>query len=94
LPEHTAEDLFGCFEDFVIEADSGQDKERTGTLEYLTPDLKATLLALDFHQAGIFKLTPDDFSSDNSEKLRKVTAEMYCEEIKFSPPLLPKPNSN
>ncbi|HEY6227412.1 MAG TPA: phage tail protein [Verrucomicrobiae bacterium] len=94
LPEHNAEDLFGWFEDFVIKGNDTQDKERTGTLEYLTPDLKTTLFALDFHQVGIFKLTPDDFTPDNSDKLRKVSAEMYVEEIKFRSPLLPPPNGD
>lgn len=85
LPEHNAQDLFAWYEDFVIKGENSQDKEKTGSLEYLTPDLKTTLFALDFHQLGIFKFTPDKFDA-NADQIRKVNAEIYCEEIKFRPP--------
>lgn len=85
LPEHNAEDLFAWHEDFVIKGNNAQDKEKSASLEFLSPDLKTTLLALDFHQLGIFKFTPDKFEA-NAEQIRKVNAEMYCEEIKFRPP--------
>ena len=85
LPEHNAEDLAGWHEDFVIKGNCAQDKERSGSLEFLSADLKTTLLAIDFHQVGIFKYTPDKFEP-NADRIRRVSAEMYCEEIKFRPP--------
>jgi len=54
--------------------------EKTATLEYLTPDLKETLLTLTFYNLGIFKLTPDKVES-GSENIRRVKVEMYCEKI-------------
>ena len=35
-------------EDFVIKGNNGEDKEKGGTLEYLTADLKDVLFTLTF----------------------------------------------
>jgi hypothetical protein len=37
---------------------------------------------LTFQHLGIFKLTPDKVESGN-EQIRRVKAEMYCENITF-----------
>lgn len=94
LPEHNAGEVTAWHEDFVIKGENGQDKERTGTLEFLTEDLKTTLFSLEFDHLGIFKLTPDPYTSDNSGKLRHIQAEMYVEEIKFNPPGSINPGTN
>jgi hypothetical protein len=41
------------------------------------------LFKLDFHHLGIFKLAPEPVEP-GGENIRRVKAEMYCEEIKFS----------
>jgi phage tail-like protein len=81
--EHTADDWYKFHEDFVIKGNNGQDKEKTGTLEYLTSDLSKTLFKLDFQGLGIFKLTPDKVEA-GGENIRRVKAELYCEHINFS----------
>lgn len=81
--ESTAKDWYEWHKSFVIDGVNGQDKEKSGTLEYLTSDLKTTLFKLDFHGLGIFKLTPDKAEAFN-ENIRRVKAEMYCHEIKFT----------
>ena len=81
--EHTADDWYDWHKSFVIDGKYGQDQEKTATLEYLTSDLSTTLFKLDFHGLGIFKLTPDKVEA-GGENIRRVKAEMYCEEIKFA----------
>jgi hypothetical protein len=81
--EHTAKDWYNWHKEFVIDGKNTQDKEKTGTLEYLTEDLGTALFKLDFHGLGIFKLTPDKVEA-GGEGIRRVKAEMYCEEIKFN----------
>jgi len=78
--ESHADVFYKWMQDFVVDGKNGEDMEKTATLEYLTPDLKETLLTLTFYNLGIFKLTPDKVES-GSENIRRVKVEMYCEKI-------------
>jgi len=80
LAESQAQDFYDWHEDFVIRGNSGQSKEKGGTLAYLAPNLKDVLFTLTFTNLGIFKLTSQGASS---EVIRRVTAQMYCEVIGF-----------
>jgi phage tail-like protein len=68
--------------DFVVQGNNGDDKERGGTLTYLTPDLKTELFTITFDHLGIFKCT-DDKREAGSENVQRTKIEMYCEDIKF-----------
>jgi hypothetical protein len=81
LPESGAESFYQWHEDFVINGKSAD--ERKGTLEYLTPNLGQALFTLEFENLGIFRLTSDKGEA-NADQIRRVTAEMYCEEIRFT----------
>jgi phage tail-like protein len=81
--ESHADAFYQWHEDFVIKGNNGEDKEKTATLEYLTPDLGKTLFKLDFQNVGIFKLTPDKVEA-GAEKIRSLKAEMYVENILFN----------
>ncbi|HWI60491.1 MAG TPA: phage tail protein [Symbiobacteriaceae bacterium] len=83
FPESHADEVYKWHEAFVIRGESGQDKEKGGTLEFLSQDLKEVLFTLEFRQLGIFKLTPDKVEA-GGEQIRRVKAEMYCEEMVFS----------
>jgi len=83
FPESHAKCFYDWHESFVIRGENGQDKEKGATLEYKTPDHKETLFTLTFSNLGIFKLTPDKVEAGN-EQIRRVKAEMYCEDIKFN----------
>jgi phage tail-like protein len=80
--ESHADQLYAWHEDFVIKGNNGQDKEKGGTLEYLSADLKTVLFTLTVSGLGIFKLTPEKVES-GSENIRRVKGEMYCEQITF-----------
>ncbi len=82
--EAFADDVYKWHEDFVINGNNGQDKEKGGSLEFLTPDLKTTLFTLTFAGLGIFKATPEKVEA-GSENPRRLKAEMYCEQITFAP---------
>jgi phage tail-like protein len=82
FPESQAADFWKWHEDFVINGNNDQDHEKTGSLTYLAPNLKDALFTLNFFGLGIFKCEPEKTAS-GSESLRRVKAEMYCEEIKF-----------
>lgn len=76
-----ADELYQWHEDFVIKGNCTQDKERTGALHYLSSDLKE-LFTLEFQGLGIFALTPEKHEA-GSESIKRVKAELYCEQIKF-----------
>ena len=82
LAESHAKEFFDWHEDFVIKGNNGQDKEKGGSLEFLTPNLSETLFTITFENLGIFKLTPEKVES-GSENLRRIKAELYCEDMKF-----------
>jgi phage tail-like protein len=82
MPESHADEFYAWHEDFVIRGNNGDDKEKGGTLEYLTPSLKEVLFTLTFQHLGIFKFMPEKVEG-GSEQLRRVKAEMYCEDMKF-----------
>jgi len=82
FPESHSDDFVKWHEDFVIKGNNGEDKEKGGTLEYLTPNLQEVLFTITFSHLGIFKLTPEKVEG-HSEQIRRVKAEMYCEELKF-----------
>ena len=82
LPDANAEPFYNWHESFVIKGNNGRDEERSGTLEFLRPDLKEVLFTLELKNLGIFRLTPEKVEA-GSENIRRVKAEMYCQEIAF-----------
>lgn len=79
--EAYADKLYQWHEDFVIKGNNDNSKEKSGSLQYLSSDLKA-LFTLEFMGLGIFKMTPEK-SEAASENIARVKVEMYCEQIKF-----------
>lgn len=83
LPEADAGPFYQWFDDFVVKGNTGDDKERPGFLELLSPDLKTVLLRMNFSHLGIFSFSPmkQDASADS---IARVKVEMYCEQITIS----------
>jgi len=69
-------------EDFVIKGNNAQKAEKTGSLEFLSEDLKETLFTIDFHGLGIFKATHDKHEA-GGENIKRTKYEMYCERMEF-----------
>jgi phage tail-like protein len=82
LAESHSEAWAKWHEDFVIKGNNGDDAEKGGRLTFLTPNLKEELFTLTFSHLGIFKITADKVES-GAEGIRRLKAEMYCEEMKF-----------
>jgi len=82
LAESHGESWYKWHEDFVIKGDNGEDKEKAGTLEYLTPDLKETVFTITFSHLGIFKLDPEKVAP-GVDAIRRLKAELYVQDMKF-----------
>jgi phage tail-like protein len=81
MAESHAQDFYNWHEDFVIRGNNGDGQEKSGSLEFLSSDL-ATLFTLKFSNLGIFKIGSES-NVAGSESIRRVRAEMYCEQISF-----------
>jgi hypothetical protein len=83
LPESAAQSFFDWHEDFVIDGNSGSANEKKGQLEFLAPNRAQALFTIDFRGLGIFSLVLDKLEA-GADPIRRVTAEMYCEEMTFN----------
>lgn len=93
--EHEADAWYDWANSFIIQGENGADKEKSGTLEFLAPNLKEVLFSLSLRGLGIFKLAPEKMEAGN-EQIRRVKAEMYVEEMAMSLPVasaLPMPQA-
>jgi hypothetical protein len=71
------------FDDFVINGNAFDDKEKSGKLTFLTPDLKSELGFVNFFHLGIFKLDDDASEDATGNVIQRFKAELYCERMEF-----------
>jgi hypothetical protein len=83
LPDTGANDFYTWHQDFVIQGNNGADKEKNGTLEFLSADLRTATFTLSLERLGIFRLTPEKVEA-GSESIRRVKVEMYCQRMNFA----------
>jgi hypothetical protein len=69
------------YESFLIKGNFSDGDELTGLISYTRNN--AAIATLDLRHVGIFKMTPEKVES-NSESIRRIKAEMYCEDIRFN----------
>lgn len=79
LAASSAQSWYDWYEDFVIKGNCGEDREKSGTLELLTPDLKTALARVTFANLGIFRLAPEPPKDPN--QIEQVTADLYCQQM-------------
>ena len=78
------DDLIAWHEDFVINGRSIAANEKNGSLTLMTPDLRDTLLTINFHSLGVFKCTPEKMEA-GADTIGRIRAEMYCNQIDILP---------
>ena len=89
MAEVAAQSWRDWMEKFVIEGNSGPESEKNGVLTFLSSNMKTELAKIELSHLGIFKLSEDAVAA-GSEGIHRVTAELYCEEMKFHPPAAAK----
>jgi phage tail-like protein len=82
LSQIAAQSWYDWHEDFVIKGNSFEDKEKSGQLVFLSPDLKSELLTIKFFNLGIFKLTDDKATA--TDQIPRVSADLYVERMELS----------
>ena len=82
IAESHADSWYKWLDDFVVRGNCGEDKEKSGSLAYLAPDLKTELFTVSFSNLGIFKLGEEAIEA-GAEGIRRVKAELYVEKMHF-----------
>ena len=83
--EASAQTWIDWHEDFVIKGNNEDGKEKSGTLTFLSSNLKEELGKVSFFNLGIFRYTTDKGEA-NADAIKRITAELYCERMSFSGP--------
>jgi hypothetical protein len=68
----------------VVKGENGQDKERNGSIVYLSPNLATEYGRINLYNCGIVRLSPDKQVA-RSEAIRRLQAELYCERMQLVP---------
>jgi hypothetical protein len=84
LPESHAQSFRDWHKEFVVDGNNGAGKEKSGTLAFLTEDLKGPFFTLNLKGLGIFRMTR--LPAGGSDNVSHVKVEMYCESIDLTLP--------
>jgi len=82
LPEADSQAWYDLHENFVIKGINADDEEKSGKLEYLSPDLKTALFTIEFANIGIFKVAGAQ-SASAKDTAARVKVEMYVEAMQL-----------
>lgn len=82
FPEANSDDITKWFDSFVINGNNGEGAEKSGTISYLTPNLKETLFTMELHNLGIYKLENEPAVAGQTQ-ISRLVATLYCEYIDF-----------
>ncbi len=69
-------------DDFIAKGNNGDDREKNGAIVFLDASLKNELGRINLFNCGIAGLSPEPQVA-NSEAIRRVTAEVYCEQMEL-----------
>ena len=73
-------------ETFVVNGDNDDSFEKSGTISFLSNDLKSELSRIDLHHLGIMRLAS---ATDGTSTVARLTADLYCEEMVLGPGVNP-----
>jgi hypothetical protein len=80
LDEDQVDSFYAWHEAFVVDGNNGNDMEKSGKLDFLTPDRNHALFTLSFDGLGIYCLKPV-MARITSEAVRQVQVQMYCQNM-------------
>lgn len=83
LSEQGSESWMNWHQDFVVNGNNGDDREKNGAIVLMTPT-KRDVLRVDLQNCGLFRLAPEP--TEGTTAVRRLTAELYCERMQLSMP--------
>jgi hypothetical protein len=85
IPEASAQSWIDWYESFVRGGNNSDDYEKSGSIKFLSSDLKTELARVDLFGVGIFNLT-DERPLNGGDMISRLVAELYVEQMAFSFP--------
>ena len=82
LAESAAATWMDWFDDFVVNGNNGDEREKNGSLIFLSPNVQTELGRVNFFNLGIFKIGSAKADAVD-ERIQRVTAELYCERMEL-----------
>ncbi|MFL5402468.1 MAG: phage tail protein [Gemmatimonadales bacterium] len=82
LSESSSQGWWDWYNDFLIQGNNTEDKERNGSIVYLDPSLKVELGRINLYNCGIFGLAPKKMEA-GADGIRRVEADLYCEKMEL-----------
>jgi hypothetical protein len=79
LAASSADSWDAWYDDFLVQGNNGADRERSGSISFLAPNLKAELGRVELANLGIFALRRPPAAT--AEQVAKVVAGLYCERM-------------
>jgi hypothetical protein len=76
VPEHQADPFFKWLDEFVIRGDNGDAKEKTGSLEFLGPNMRDVVMRFNFSNLGLLGCRHEAKTGEGQSVVR---IEMYFE---------------
>jgi T4-like virus tail tube protein gp19 len=68
---------------FLIEGNNAEQNEKSGTLEFLTPDVKSTLLTITLSGLGIYRIAPSTYEAKQEATTTTLSAQLYVEQAQL-----------
>jgi hypothetical protein len=82
VAEAAAQPFIAWHEDFVIQGNNDESREKAGSLFLLSPDRTKTLARIKFYNMGIIQVGSTKAGS-SSDTIARVEVEMYVERMEF-----------
>ncbi len=82
MSEMSAQSWLDWFDDFVVNGNNDESKEKSGSISLLAANLVDELMRIDLFNLGIFRIGPDKAEA-NSDQIATVTAHLYCERMEL-----------
>jgi hypothetical protein len=82
VSESHSDSIAKWHEDFVVKGNNGEDKEKSGRIDMLSPSGQV-VYSLELQHLGITRFTPEPVAA--TDAMRRIRVEMYVEQIKFTP---------
>lgn len=71
-----ADKLLKWYDDYVVKGQNDHKAQKTGSIEFLAPDLKKTLFAINLYEVGLLHCSATP-STANADQIKRVKFEMY-----------------
>jgi len=79
-----ADEILKWYNDYIVNGEDDPDAQRTGCIEFLSPDRKKTLFAIDLYEMSLVHAEVMQ-STANSDQIKRVKFELFVGRMELDP---------